>query len=161
MRPVFFTRHLRECLPHEEAQGKGMTTKARVRAAWRREGHPKEANAAGSQSPGHCQPYPRASTGCIRLRTSWLMPTSWTPSCFTSLTQLACCQNELKSENCSTGQDIAWSSSLEVSLINEHYLDNSMWLAVFWCSSWVSGLNLWGGRTKFRILDKQRGPGPT
>ena len=35
-----------------------------------------------------------------------------------------------------------------------------MWLTGSWCSGWVSGLSLWGGRAEFRTLDHQRPPAP-
>ena len=37
----------------------------------------------------------------------------------------------------------------------------AMGLTGSWCSSQVSGLSLWGGRAKFRILAQQRLPSPT
>ena len=36
----------------------------------------------------------------------------------------------------------------------------AVWLTGSWCSGWVSGLSLGGGRAEFRTLDHQRPPSP-
>ena len=36
----------------------------------------------------------------------------------------------------------------------------AVWLTGSWCSSWVSGLSLWGGRAEFRTLDHRTRPSP-
>ena len=47
-----------------------------------------------------------------------------------------------------------WSSMIS-------YQFHAVWLTESWCSGWVSGLSLWGGRAEFRTLVHQRPPGPT
>ena len=43
----------------------------------------------------------------------------------------------------------------------EQTLLEAVWLTGSWCSSWVSGLCLWGGGAEFRTLVHQRPPGST